>query len=70
MTKKYLTLSKVAELHQTISFLDSYTPVVGETHHIGNDINTVDVENTKLLNELGEINVRRKQIIEILCPLL
>lgn len=37
-----------------------------EVHHIGPNIETEDVELTKLFKELGEINIRRDEIIRII----
>lgn len=63
--KEYLTIEKVKALQESIGFLDSYkTPEDETVHHIGPNINTEDVAETKLLRELGEINKRRQTIIE------
>lgn len=66
MKKAFLPIKKVIVLHEIMSFLDTYMPIEGEVHHIGSDLDSVDVENTKLLNELGELNKRRKEVIELL----
>ena len=63
---KYLTKEKVIILQEIGGFLNNYTSK-NEIHHIGPDINTEDVKDTSLLKELGQINLRRNQIIEELC---
>jgi len=70
MKKYYLQIERIKELHKTFGFLDKYiTPSGDEIHHIGPNIDIEDIEKTKLLRELGEINVRREQIINKLLKL-
>ena len=64
MKKSYLTLERVKQLQESIGFLNDYKTPSDEIHHVGPNINTMNVEETKLLRELGEINIRREQIIK------
>jgi hypothetical protein len=64
MKKAFLSLEKIKNLQNVIGFLDNYKTPSNEMHHIGPNINTENVEETKLLRELGKINVRREQIIK------
>ena len=66
MNKKYIPIERLRRLHESINFLDNYKPTEGEIHHIGNNINDIDVKNTKLLQELGELNIRKEKIINSL----
>jgi len=61
--RKFLSIEKVNKLEETIMFLQNYLPVEGEEHHIGSDIDTIDEVPTKLLKELGELNMRRNEIL-------
>lgn len=42
------------------------SPHYGEIDHVGPTINIENIEATKLLRELGLINLRRQQIIDTL----
>lgn len=64
MKKAYLTLERLKILQEGFAYLDNYKTPSDEIHHIGSNINTENVEETKLLRELGEINIRREQIIK------
>jgi len=64
MIKKFIDIDRIKRLQELINFLDSYKTSDTERHHIGPNINTENVRETKLLNELGRLNVRRDQIIE------
>lgn len=64
--RKFITIERVKSLHESINWLDDYETIDGEIHHIGANINTMDVNYTKLLNELGNINIRKKEIIKLL----
>lgn len=67
--KKHLTLDKIQQLENSIGFLSNYKTPDNEEHHIGFNINCVDVKETNLLIELGRINKRREQIIsELMKP--
>ena len=61
--KKHIDIERLRRLENSIGFLSSYKTVDGEVHHIGPNNETEDVELTKLFKELGEINIRRSQII-------
>lgn len=64
METTYLTLKKLKALHESINWLGYYTTPSNEKHEIRNDDKiTVDPESTKLLNELGQLNLRRDEII-------
>lgn len=61
--KKFLSKEKMIRLQESIGFLDNYQSVPGETHHIGPDIDTIEPKLTELLRELGEVNYRRRELI-------
>lgn len=63
MKKAYLTLERVKKLQESIGYLYNYKTPSDEIHHIGCNINCEDMEETRLLRELGKINIRREQII-------
>jgi len=62
--RKYITLKTMKSWQESIAFLDNYEPIEGQIDHVGPDINSIIVGPTKLLEELGRINKRRKEIIE------
>lgn len=64
--KKCIEIERLRRLQTSIGFLDSYKTPVDEVHHIGANINTENVKKTKLLRELGRINLRREVIIKSL----
>jgi len=62
--KKHITLDRLRELQKVICWVDNYLPPDdNEIHHVGKDLETIDEENTKLLIELGQLNLRRNKII-------
>lgn len=64
--KKFIEISRLQNLQDSIGYLDNYTTPTDEIHHIGPNINTENVTETNLLRELGRINLRRMEIINIL----
>jgi hypothetical protein len=64
MEKKHIDIERLRKLEKSIGFLSKYVTPDNQIHHIGPNINTVNVTETKLLHELGEINKRRNSIIE------
>lgn len=64
MNKKCIDIERLRRLEASIGFLRNYTTPIDEDHHIGPDIKTEDVELTKLFKELGNLNIRRNEIIE------
>ena len=58
-----MTIDRVKRLQNSIGWLDNYETPVDEIHHIGPNINTINVKESKLLRELGKINTRKKIII-------
>ena len=67
MKKQFITLERLQKLQESTGWLDVYTNDTNSVDHVGNNINTVSVRETNLLYELGNINLRRKQIISELC---
>ena len=65
--RKYLTKEQIITLQESVGFLDNYITPDNEVHHVGPNVNTEDMKETLLLRELGEINLRRIQIIKQLC---
>jgi len=65
--KSYIPIERVRALQESIGWLNTYESDNISECHIGPNINTIDVRETKLLRELGLINKRRKQIIFELC---
>ena len=63
MKNKFLTIERLKILDEGFNYLEHYTTPTDEIHHVGPNINTEDVQKTKLLRELGKINLRRTQII-------
>jgi hypothetical protein len=61
--KKFLTIEKIKTLEEGFNWLSEYKTPKEDVHHIGPNVNTEDVYETKLLRELGKINVRKEQII-------
>ena len=57
--KKFITIERIKTLEESIRWLSNYKTPKGEIHQIGPNINVEDVTKTKLLRELGEINIRR-----------
>lgn len=64
MARKYISLERIQSLHESINFLDTFENLSDDEIHIGNTIDEVDIEKTKLLNELCLINRRRDIIID------
>ena len=67
--KKFIPLKRLQALQNSINYLNSYKIDYNVDIHIGPNINTIDVEETNLLSELGRINTRREQIINKLCQI-
>ena len=65
--RKFITEEKLKQLQEAGSFLEIYEHNDDIELQVGPNINTVNVEETNLLYELGKLNKRRKQIIEKLC---
>lgn len=61
--QRFLTKEKVQKLHKSTDFLNTYVTPDDFIDHIGPNINTENVYDTKLLRELGRINKRRLEII-------
>lgn len=65
METQFLSAEKASLLEDSISFLSNYEgPEEGVEHVIGNSLEEVEVGRTELLRELGELNKRRKWLIE------
>lgn len=67
--RKFITLERLQSLQESINYLDNYKIDYNIDVHVGPNINTIDVEETNLLSELGRINVRREKIINKLCQI-
>lgn len=63
---RHLTISKVQQLQNSINFLNNYITPNDTIDHIGSNKNCEDVYETNLLRELGRINKRRTDIINLL----
>jgi hypothetical protein len=63
MKNEYIPIDRLQRLQKSIKYLDTYLIPENKIHHIGPNINTINVKETKLLNELGKINKRRENII-------
>lgn len=66
MVKKHIDIERLRRLEKSIGFLSVYKTPDDEVHHIGPNNETEDIELTKLFKELGEINIRRDEIIRII----
>lgn len=66
MKTKFLPLKKIRLLEEAIGWLSSYKNNLPdeETHVVGESLEEVDLKSTLLLRELGELNIRRQQIID------
>ena len=62
--RKFLTLERLKSLHESIHFLGNYKPTKNTVDTVGETLEDVDFKNTFLLKELGDINVRREEIIK------
>ena len=67
--KKFITLERLQSLQESINYLDNYKIDYNVDVHIGPNINTINVKETNLLSELGQINIRREEIINKLCQI-
>lgn len=67
---KFISSKKLKILQEAIAFLDTYKTPVREQHLITTEpvdgTSTIDVNKTKLLNRLGELNTEREKVIESL----
>ncbi len=67
MSAKFLSLQKVQNLQTSISFLETYDgPGPDEIHHIGPSLESKDEALTDAFRELGEINKRRTELINLI----
>ena len=59
-------ISKVAanSLEESIGWLSNYTNPKDETHFVGENRDNIDAEATEKLRELGNLNSKRKEILE------
>ncbi len=64
MEKRFMSLKRVLILEESISFLSEYVPVEGEVHHIGDSIDQRDEKLSLLLEELGQLHLREKEILQ------
>lgn len=66
METKFLPIEKIRLLEEVIGWLSEYKNDLPdeETHVVGESLEEVDFELTVLLRELGELNIRRQQIID------
>ena len=60
------TLTKLQRLENNLSFLTNVDNEVDVSMSVVNEDNSVDIENTMLLQELRELNSRREEIIKLL----
>lgn len=62
---KTITSERMKSLEDSIGFLSNYKGSVEETHVVKES--DVEIEDkTKFLKELGDINIRRQEIIDLL----
>lgn len=65
MVKQYISKQKIKVLEDSIGFLSNYkTPDSQVSHIVGENLNDIDLENTILLNRLGQINLERENLIK------
>lgn len=64
MATKYISKEKLKVWQDRTSFLERYVNNDNVRITIGPNINTVEVKETNLLFELGQINRRREEIIK------
>ena len=69
LDKKFIPLKRLQALQNSINYLYNYKIDYNVDVHVGPNINTIDVEATNLLLELGRINIRREKIINKLCQM-
>jgi hypothetical protein len=63
MEEKFIPLEKLHILQDSFGWLNDYQPRKNENHRITNNKFEKDEENTKLLLELGKINIKRNKLI-------
>ena len=67
MEKKFLSIDKIKKLEELIAWLSdySYDGSDGEEEHfVGESLDQIDIDKTILLRQLGELNAKRKVLIE------
>ena len=60
------TLTKLQRLENNLSFLTNVDNEADVSMIVVNGDNSVDIENTMLLQELRELNSRREEVIKLL----
>ena len=63
MEQKFIPLEKIATLEEGFAWLSDYETVKDEKHKVARNEFERDIENTKLLVEIGQLNKKRKQLI-------
>jgi len=60
------TVSRLQKLENNMSFLSNVTYDKNLNLEVLNEDNTLDVKNTKLLDELRKLNTRREELLQSL----
>ena len=60
------TVSRLKRLENSVAFLSNVKEDLSLELRVVNEDNTVDVENTRLLQELRELNSRREELLNSL----
>jgi uncharacterized membrane protein YjdF len=64
MEKKFLNIDKIRKLEELIAWLYSYESDGEEEHFVGESPDQIDIDKTILLKQLGELNAKRKVLIQ------
>ena len=65
MRTEFISKRKIKLLEESIGFLSNYMPPhdVKVFHTVGENLEDIDLENTVLLNRLGQVNLERESLI-------
>lgn len=61
---KYISKERAKQLEESMGWLTNYTTPKEEKHIVGESLDNKDEEYSKLLEELGQINLRKYEIIK------
>ena len=63
MRPKFISKERASKLEEAIGWLSNYKTPINEINFIGNSLEDIDKELSKDLKELGDINIRRGELI-------
>ncbi len=66
MAKAFISIEKIQALHNSLDWLHRYEPQKDTYEFVGLNINTEQAIPTEWLQELGRINKRRFELINLL----